>query len=280
MDTQLSEIRLTKEQAEEQLKIFRRIYSKVRLLSAEELKEENTTQAGKGENYWKESCLGAGKYCDDCVCVVALKEKARKTQLKYIGTELYEVTAQYVEVDGQSCVLEMIQNLGNGADIAQSDEIKDTKAFYEALYTDALTGAYNRRYYEDQIKKKSMHAGVAMFDLDDFKLANDTYGHDIGDAFLKTEVAVIKKMIRKTDALIRYGGDEFLLVMPGISEDFLNRSFVISADRSVWWRCRRVSEAGFPPVLERLWLRESRSGTQLHVRTVICIRQSHIRMQS
>lgn len=219
MDTQLSEIRLTKEQAEEQLEIFRRIYSKVRLLSAEELKEENTTQAGKGENYWKESCLGAGKYCDDCVCVVALKEKARKTQLKYIGTELYEVTAQYVEVDGQSCVLEMIQNLGNGADIAQSDEIKDTKAFYEALYTDALTGAYNRRYYEDQIKKKSMHAGVAMFDLDDFKLANDTYGHDIGDAFLKTEVAVIKKMIRKTDALIRYGGDEFLLIMPGISED-------------------------------------------------------------
>lgn len=223
MDTQLSEIRLTKEQAEEQLEIFRRIYSKVRLLSAEELKEENTTQAGKGENYWKESCLGAGKYCDDCVCVVALKEKARKTQLKYIGTELYEVTAQYVEVDGQSCVLEMIQNLGNGADIAQSDEIKDTKAFYEALYTDALTGAYNRRYYEDQIKKQSMHAGVAMFDLDDFKLANDTYGHDIGDAFLKTEVAVIKKMIRKTDALIRYGGDEFLLVMPGISEDFFEQ---------------------------------------------------------
>ena len=219
MDTQLSEIRLTKEQAEEQLEIFRRIYSKVRLLSAEELKEENTTQAGKDENCWKDSCLGAGEYCDDCVSVVALKEKARKTKLKYIGTELYEVTAQYVEVDGQSCVLEMIQNLGNGADIAHSDEIKDTNPFYEALYTDALTGAYNRRYYEDQIKKKSMYAGVAMFDLDDFKFANDTYGHDIGDVFLKTEVAVIKKMIRKTDALIRYGGDEFLLVMPGISED-------------------------------------------------------------
>ena len=123
MDTQLSEIRLTKEQAEEQLEIFRRIYSKVRLLSAEELKEENTTQAGKGENYWKESCLGAGKYCDDCVCVVALKEKARKTQLKYIGTELYEVTAQYVEVDGQSCVLEMIQNLGMDGERVESSNV-------------------------------------------------------------------------------------------------------------------------------------------------------------
>ena len=96
MDTQLSEIRLTKEQAEEQLEIFKRIYSKVRLLSAEELKEENTKQAGKGENYWKESCLGAGKYCDDCVSVVALKEKTRKTKLKYIDTSLYDVSAKYV----------------------------------------------------------------------------------------------------------------------------------------------------------------------------------------
>ena len=60
MDTQLSEIRLTKEQAEEQLEIFRRIYSKVRLLSAEELKEENTTQAGKGETIGKSHALAQG----------------------------------------------------------------------------------------------------------------------------------------------------------------------------------------------------------------------------
>lgn len=58
-----------------------------------------------------------------------------------------------------------------------------------------------------------------MFDLDDFKLANDTYGHDIGDRILKTEVSVILNLIRKTDSLVRIGGDEFLLVMPGISQD-------------------------------------------------------------
>lgn len=97
------------------------------------------------------------------------------------------------------------------------------KEFYDILYKDALTGAYNRRYYEDHMKKKMIGAGVAMIDLDDLKYANDTYGHSIGDTFLKTEVAVIKKMIRKTDALIRYGGDEFLLIMPGISKEVFDR---------------------------------------------------------
>lgn len=46
-----------------------------------------------------------------------------------------------------------------------------------------------------------------------------TYGHDIGDRILKTEVSVILNLIRKTDSLVRIGGDEFLLVMPGISQD-------------------------------------------------------------
>ncbi len=69
------------------------------------------------------------------------------------------------------------------------------------------------------MKKRVISAGVAMFDLDDFKLANDTYGHDIGDRILKTEVSVILNLIRKTDSLVRIGGDEFLLVMPGISQD-------------------------------------------------------------
>ena len=58
-----------------------------------------------------------------------------------------------------------------------------------------------------------------MMDLDDFKLANDTFGHEIGDLFLITVVRVIKSVIRKTDALIRFGGDEFLLVMPEIAEE-------------------------------------------------------------
>ena len=61
-------------------------------------------------------------------------------------------------------------------------------------------------------------AGIAVIDLDDFKLHNDTYGHSAGDAALITTANIIKKYIRKTDILIRYGGDEFLLLFPKLSE--------------------------------------------------------------
>ena len=64
-----------------------------------------------------------------------------------------------------------------------------------------------------------MTAGVAMIDLDDFKVYNDTCGHDAGDMVLVTVVDAIRRCIRKSDVLVRYGGDEFLLVMPGIQED-------------------------------------------------------------
>ena len=55
------------------------------------------------------------------------------------------------------------------------------RGYDEELYLDALTGAYNRRYYENRIRKVRGHAGVAMIDLDDFKLYNDTCGHNAGD---------------------------------------------------------------------------------------------------
>ena len=91
--------------------------------------------------------------------------------------------------------------------------------YNDKLYKDAITDTYNRRYYEDEIKEKKDNAGVALIDLDDFKLYNDTYGHNAGDVALCTVADVIEGSIRRSDRLIRFGGDEFLLVMPGIEED-------------------------------------------------------------
>ena len=86
-------------------------------------------------------------------------------------------------------------------------------------FRDALTGAYNRNYYEINWKTKNITGGVALIDMDDFKLCNDTYGHDVGDMALISVTEIIKKYISNDDILIRYGGDEFLLLMPKVSED-------------------------------------------------------------
>ena len=85
------------------------------------------------------------------------------------------------------------------------------RAFKEELYRDSLTGAYNRRYYEEVVRKSIGPAGIALLDVDDFKICNDAYGHYAGDMALITVVEVIRQYIRKTDKLIRYGGDEFVI---------------------------------------------------------------------
>lgn len=78
---------------------------------------------------------------------------------------------------------------------------------------DALTGAYNRNYYETNLKDTSIYAGVAVIDLDDFKFCNDAYGHTAGDAVLVGIARSAKAQLDVGDALIRYGGDEFLLIV-------------------------------------------------------------------
>ena len=98
---------------------------------------------------------------------------------------------------------------------AREQQLKDE------LYRDPLTGIYNRRYYEEVARKTIGPAGVALMDVDDFKICNDTYGHYAGDMALETAANAIRSCIRESDLLIRYGGDEFLLVLPGIPGDIL-----------------------------------------------------------
>ena len=109
---------------------------------------------------------------------------------------------------------------------AQLDETTEQRAaqdqkLNEKLYKDPLTGAYNRRYYEEVVRKSIGPAGIALMDVDDFKICNDTYGHYAGDVALETAASAIQSCIRSSDLLIRYGGDEFLLVLPGIPGDIL-----------------------------------------------------------
>jgi diguanylate cyclase (GGDEF)-like protein/PAS domain S-box-containing protein len=95
----------------------------------------------------------------------------------------------------------------------------------EALRTqsvrDALTGLYNRRYLEETLEREMRRAaraaqslGILMIDLDHFKKFNDTYGHDAGDAVLRETGASLSKGIRAEDFVCRFGGEEFVVILP------------------------------------------------------------------
>ncbi len=89
------------------------------------------------------------------------------------------------------------------------------------LKKDPLTGAYNR-FYLEHILENAFNIyetkSIAMLDIDFFKKINDTYGHQIGDEILKHFVNTIKNSVRKSDVLVRYGGEEFLIFMPNTSK--------------------------------------------------------------
>ncbi|WP_067725794.1 GGDEF domain-containing protein [Oceanobacillus damuensis] len=94
----------------------------------------------------------------------------------------------------------------------------------EISVTDPLTKTYNRRFLNLYMEKALTldNSGdnpllILIMDIDHFKKINDTYGHNCGDKILKRLVKVTKKAIRKTDVLIRYGGEEFIIILPNTS---------------------------------------------------------------
>lgn len=202
--SELTEQNLTRQQAEQEMAYLRKIYASVRLLDPKMLAEDPCYPPWKNVHP-----------CTSCVGREAMAGKCQCSKLETLGSTLYQVTARYVEVDGKPYVMEMILPLDASA--------RSTLHSNELIYRDALTGAYNRRFYEEELKHKYLNAGVAMIDLDDFKLCNDTYGHSAGDAALRLIVSIIHHCIRSTDMLVRYGGDELLLILPDISAEVFVR---------------------------------------------------------
>ena len=221
METQ-QEYKMTKYEWEIMLKELQKVFSIVRLLNEEELR----TGRIQGSTDLTEGCECYALWnkrtrCDNCISRAAFAEKDKKTKLEFIDGDIFQIVSRYIEIEGIPYVVELVNKLDGDILInedGRDEMLKKLIRYDRDLYMDALTGAYNRRYYEDQLKQTEMVAGVAMIDLDDFKLHNDTYGHNAGDLVLETVVNVIRNSIRRTDVLVRFGGDEFLLVMPDILE--------------------------------------------------------------
>ena len=214
---------MTQQESEVMIKELSKVFDVVRLLDEETLETGNITDVTDAEgfpckcySFWKKR-----NNCKNCTSREAFRKKNEQLKLEYLDANIYQVISKYVEIDGKPYVMELINQMNADAvmdEDGRNELIKQLSGYNRELYTDALTGIYNRRYYEERIRNSNMSAGVAMIDLDDFKIYNDTFGHDAGDLVLTTVVGIIKDNVRRTDMLIRMGGDEFLLVMPDIGE--------------------------------------------------------------
>ena len=211
-------VKITRQQAEEEAKMLEKVFDVVRFLEGdffEQMQDDPRIGVKIGMcqcyDFWKKN-----KPCENCTSMKAYAEKKQKTKLEFLDTDVFLVISRYLEIDDEACVMELVKHLENDTLIDTDGRDKlvgKLKGYQDKLYIDPVTGVYNRRYFEDEIRNMQNSAGVAMIDLDDFKLYNDIYGHDMGDQVLCIVADVIKNCIRKTDKLIRYGGDEFLLIL-------------------------------------------------------------------
>jgi diguanylate cyclase (GGDEF)-like protein/putative nucleotidyltransferase with HDIG domain len=101
--------------------------------------------------------------------------------------------------------------------------MKRNKEITYLSYHDTLTGMYNRRFYEEQLKRinilENLPISIIMADINGLKLINDTFGHAKGDILLKEATKAIENGCREFDTVARWGGDEFIILMPKTDEE-------------------------------------------------------------
>lgn len=164
---------------------------------------------------------GKTQRCKNCVSSKAFEKRGQVSKLEFADDSIFQIISKYVEISGKPYVLEMIYKDNDGVLLGaygKTDFLDNIVNYNRQLYHDALTGAYNRRYYEEQAKSMRYIDAVAMLDANNFKGINDHYGHAAGDCLLKAVCESIKECIRSSDILIRLGGDEFVLLMANIPE--------------------------------------------------------------
>ena len=124
--------------------------------------------------------------------------------------------ASFIEVDGRPYSLELVKRIKSDDMFERENVLNQLLVRNRQVYMDSVTKVYNRRYYDERLKNLEGWFSFAMIDMDNFKHINDRFGHQAGDA-------AIKSQIRSDDELVRYGGDEFFLLFRDLPQQILEK---------------------------------------------------------
>jgi two-component system, cell cycle response regulator len=183
----------------------------------------------------EENVIGRGKECSVRILDSGISRRharvLRQAPRKYVVEDLGSsngTTVGGVRIAGQHPLSEG-DRVGVGPNIELrfgfTDEAEEgaLRRVYESSVLDALTGAYNRKHFDERLaaevayaKRHTAPLSLLIFDLDHFKRVNDTYGHLGGDHVLRTVGALVKRTLRVEDVFARYGGEEFAVIARGI----------------------------------------------------------------
>ena len=215
---------MTRQEAKQMISELERAFDLVRIVEAptdHQCRVDESCQIvrepGRCFDMWNQDVR-----CKHCVAMRALGKKDVSRKFEFVGSEVYLIEAMYVDIEGESFVIEMMARLNDETMLGSwgaGDFVDTISKHNRKLYLDALTGAYNRQYFDEQLAALPGKYAVAYIDLDKFKDINDTWGHHGGDEALKAVVKTMQSCVRDVDSVVRFGGDEFVLVFRNIPRD-------------------------------------------------------------
>lgn len=167
--------------------------------------------------------------CERCISQDAVRTRQIQNKVESIGKDMYYIIAVCIEVDGTPYSLECINpiRLDNGPGGQEEHLLNQLLMRNRQVYMDSATQVFNRRYYDEQLRELSGEYAVAMIDVDNFKQVNDRFGHAAGDAALYRVAQTMRSLLRSSDALVRYGGDEFFLLFQSLPRAVLHQKLEV-----------------------------------------------------
>lgn len=167
--------------------------------------------------------------CERCISQDAVRTRQIQNKVESIGKDMYYIIAVCIEVDGTPYSLECINpiRLDNGPGGQEEHLLNQLLMRNRQVYMDSATQVFNRRYYDEQLRELSGEYAVAMIDVDNFKQVNDRFGHAAGDAALYRVAQTMRSLRRSSDALVRYGGDEFFLLFQSLPRAVLHQKLEV-----------------------------------------------------